>query len=329
MNASRSSRPRVAYVVLTHADWPQVRRLVDAIRSSSPDAFVLIAHDARRESFPDEPVDPRVEVFEHGLAADWGSWELVEATLVALDRVRTRVDPDLVCVVSGQDYPARRLSAWESEALSAGSWIGTASPLRYTPHWGRRLGDGDDALTRYSHRWFQTPAARRGIRLDGCMGRAWRRVRDAVTLRTEPVLSVRVLERGRGVFYGIRRARSPFSAEQPCFQGSQWIALRRVELDRLLDVDLARGSRLRRLYEHSVIPDESALVTPLAWRAAASALAPVTHVEWDDARDQPAVCTLDHLEAILASGSPFCRKVDSVVSAPLMDELDRITAAVG
>ena len=311
-----------ADVVLTHKDWPQVERLVGAILASSPEAFVLVAHDNRVTRFPTDTGDPRVEVFEHGLATDWGSWELVEATLRSFEQVRRRVDPALVVLVSGQDYPVRRLVDWEAEVLAAGSWVGAAEELRYTPHWGRRRGEGQDTLTRYTHRWFQTPLARRGIRIGGGFGRLLRRVRGWVALRAEPLLSVRVVTRGRGVFWGIRR-RTPFTPERPCYSGSQWVALRRTDLDHLLDEDLAPGSQLRRFYRRTVIPDESALVTPLSWRAAPAGLTPVTHLTWDAALDQPTVCSLDDLEDLVHSGAAFCRKVDPVISAGLMDALDQ------
>lgn len=311
-----------AYVVLTHKDWPQVQRLVRAILASSPKSFVLIAHDSRRTRFPTDVDDPRVEVFEHGLATDWGSWDLVEATLRSFERVRRRADPALVVLISGQDYPIRRLVEWEAEVLAAGSWVGAAQALHYTPHWGRRRGEGQDLLTRYTHGWFQTPLARRGVRIEGRIGKQLRRLRGAVALRTEPLVSVRVVTRGRGVFWGIRR-RTPFSAERPCHYGSQWVALGRSELDHLLDEELAPGSRLRRFYRRTVIPDESAMVTPLSWHGEPAGLPPVTRVVWDAALDQPTVCTLDDLEALERSGSAFCRKVDPVISAALMDELDQ------
>lgn len=315
---------RAAYVVLTHKDWPQIHRLIRAIRSSSPRAFVLVAHDSRRTRFPSQVDDPQVEIFNHGLATDWGSWELVEATLLAFQHVRARLDPDLVCLISGQDYPIRRLADWESEVVAGESWVGAAEELHYTPRWGTRRGEGSDALTRYTHRWFQTPAARLGIRLNGPWGKRWRRIRGAVALRTEPLFSVRFVSRGRGVFYGVRRAGPPFSPRRPFFHGSQWIAMRRRELSWLLDEDLAPGTRLRNIFKHSIIPDESALVTPLSWRAAPGALPPVTHVTWDPTLDQPTTCTIDDLAELVRSGSAFCRKVDPDSSATLLDELDRI-----
>ncbi|WP_353827023.1 hypothetical protein [Agromyces sp. SYSU T0242] len=327
-DAAREAAPphpaRTAYVVLSHAHPEQVERLVRAILASSPGAFVVVAHDSRREPPPTSPEGARVRVFEHGLATDWGSWELVEATLRAFELAREVADAELVVLVSGQDYPVRPLEAWESEVLATGSWVGRSEELRYTPHWGRRRGEGADALTRYTHRWFQTPLARRRVRVPGRLGSLLRRLRGAVALRMEPVLSVRVVTRGRGVMWGVRRP-TPFSDARPCHLGSQWLAVPRSLLDPLLDEDLAPGSRLRRLYRHSVIPDESALVTPLSWRAAPAPLPPVTHVTWDVARDQPTVLGMHDLDVLVRSGSAFARKVDPVAGAELMDELDRRT----
>jgi hypothetical protein len=314
---------RVTYVVLTHRDWAQVRRLAAAILASSPDATILIAHDARREQFPVQADDARIEVFAHGRTADWGSWDLVEATLDAFARARIRFDPNLVCLLSGNDYPVRPLREWEAEALAADSWVGTAEPLRYTPRWGTRRGTGDDRWTRYAYRWFRPPFRMRPTRLA-----PWRvRLRRAVFLRLEPLICLRIVSRGRGLHYGVRRLPSPFTSARPCYLGSQWLAVRRAELDRLLDVDFAPGSRLRRLYASTIIPDESALVTALSRVAPPSDLPPVSHMRWDAARDQPVTWTLADLDELTASGSPFCRKVDPALSAGVVDALDLTSAA--
>lgn len=318
--------PRVTYVVLTHHAWPQVRRLIEAILRSSPTSRVLIAHDERQEAFPSTFPDERVHILKHGCKADWGSWELVDATLTALDFARRSHDPDLVCLVSGQDYPIRKLPEWERDAIAAPSWIGKVEPMFYTPRWGTRLGEGRDDMTRYLYRWFQTPVARMGVHARGRFGEFWRRLRDAIALRSEPVLALRVVNRGRGVYYGLRRRRVPFTEDRPCYFGSQWLALRRQELSWLLDEDLYPGSDLRRLYEKSIIPDESALVTPLCWRALPSSdMAPVTCVQWIPSLDRPKTYLIEDLPELIASGSPFCRKVDMIESAALMDALDNIT----
>lgn len=315
---------RAVYVVLSHREWTQVRRLADAILRSSPTARVLIAHDARREAFPADTGDDRIHIFPHGLPSDWGSWEMVEATLRAFALARELWNPQLVSLISGQDYPTRRLSRWEEEVLAAPSWIGEAKPLSYRPRWGRRRGEGDDRWTRYAYRWFPAPLANRGFTLPG--SQIWMRMRERIARWLEPAVGVRYVARGRGRFYGIRRWDSPCSGERPIYLGAQWLAVRRPELDALLDGDLAAGSRLRKLYRRTIIPDESALVTPLSWRAAPSDLPAVTTYEWIAAVDGVRVWTIDDLDHVLRSGSPFCRKVDAVRSAELMDALDGIIA---
>lgn len=309
----------VVYVVLAHDPGPQTTRLVHAILRSSPAGRVLVALDGRGDAELSISDDPRIEVLVHGYASDWGSWELVEATLEALRHARDRYDPDLVVLISGSDYPVIPLGDWEAAALAEDAWHGEAGVLAYRPRWGRQLGQGDDRLTRYTYRWFRPPWADWARRAP----RWWWRVHAAVALRAEPIFSVRVVARGRGLHYGFRRARTPFGPAHACFIGSQWFAAPRRVLADLLDEELAAGGRLRRFYRRSVIPDESAIVTALEWRSPKSSMPPVTHVRWDVTADRPVVWTVEDLPEILQSGAPFCRKVDLVRSASLLEELDR------
>jgi hypothetical protein len=39
------TRPRVVYCVVSHANPPQILRLVRTIRASSPESFILVHHD--------------------------------------------------------------------------------------------------------------------------------------------------------------------------------------------------------------------------------------------------------------------------------------------
>ncbi len=323
-----STSVRAAYVVLSHGDWAPVVRLTDAIRASSEHSYVLVYHDSRETNDRRPPSSERVKFVAHGLATDWGSWELVEATLRALREARSWVDPDMVAVVSGADYPVRQLMDWESEVMKAPSWVGTSKALVYRQRWGHPP-EGDDRLTRYDYLWFQTPVALLLARSGHKRLRGWRRARTLrrrVLSRTAPLINGRVVGRGRGRYYGVRRWPSPFSIEHPCYYGSQWFAVRRRELDPLLDQDLAPSSPLVKVYRRSIIPDESAIVTPLTWRSRPSSLPPVSmtlpaKADPEDVR----VLTMDDLGEILGSGAPFARKVDCTMSADLLDHLDART----
>lgn len=281
-------------------------------------------HDARTATDHPPASSDRARYVEHGLPTDWGSWDLVDATLRALREARSWASPSMVALISGVDYPLRHLDGWEAQVLAAPSWVGSATRLSYRPRWGSRPGSGDDRLTRYSHLWFQAPLSRRA-RQHRAVYRLGARLRDGVLRRTEPLVSGRLVRRGRGFYYGVRRLPSPFTKTRPCYIGSQWFAVRRYELDALLETDFATGSPLTRLYRHSIIPDESALVTPLCWRRMPSDLPPVSiTMPATTGSDGIRVLTIDDISALLHSGAPFARKMDATLSAELMDKLDEV-----
>lgn len=312
-----------AYVVLTHRDPDQLRRLARALRASSPECHVFINHDDRGGPPPEITDDPRVHVRSHGRRTDWGSFEIIRATIDAFAWARDVADPGLAVLISGQDYPTRPLAAWEDTLRTTGGWIGDARPLRYRPRWG--VGDEggpDTALLWYSHRWFRLPGVL-SDRIPEPVRSQWYRLLHGVFKRTEPVAAYWMLRRGAGPHLGVRRIPAPFSAARPCYKGSQWLALDR----HLLDLVLARsvpGDPTFELFRHALIPDEAYLQTVLSWETPVREVPPVSYLEWRSPRDEsPAVLDLGDLPAVLASGSPFCRKVDPAASASLMDALDR------
>ena len=315
---------RAAYVDLSHRAPDQVRRLVAAVLRSSPDAAVLVYHDARHT--PQPHIDhPSVHVIAHTRASDWGSWELVQNTIEAFRAARDLFDPDLVVLMSGQDYPVRNLSDWEQEFLAdGGGWMGTSWPLVYSPRWGKQYGAGNDELTRYIYRWHRLQFGRTLMPSEKRPALAARWVLDKLGHYLEPVLDVRQVTRGRGYHIGIRAVRTPFGDTTPCFRGSQWIALDRHLLAAVLDRH-DNDRLLRSTYGHSIIPDESyfqTILTPLAPPAPGPAL---TYVEWLVENDAPRILTLADLDDILASGSPLCRKVEAGPSEALLDRLDELS----
>lgn len=325
MNDSATSARRTAYIVLSHRAPDQVTRLVRAILRSSPSSRVVVQHDSRKTEAP-RVLDDRVLVLSHGRPTDWGSWDIVAATLEALGLAREVFDPGLVVLVSGQDYPVRHLASWEEEFREEGrGWAGTGHRLRYNPRWGRPSGEGDDDLTRYTYRWYRVPFSR-ALGGDTAVARCVRWPLWKLGHHLEPVLDVRAVSRGRGIHIGVRSGRTPFGPTQPCYKGSQWWAMDR----RLLDVVLERAQRDRRLmstYRRSIIPDESFFQSAIAPVCDPSKGHPVSYVEWIVEADAPRVLDMSDLHGILGSGSPFCRKVEPGISDALMDRLDERSAA--
>jgi hypothetical protein len=321
-------RVTAAYVVLSHRNAQSVERLVHRILELSPDAAALVRHDARQTPAP-VIASNRVLVESHTETSDWGSWELVDTSLRALSRAATEFDPELLVLISGQDYPCRNLTAWEREVLGSGSgsaWVcADVHQLDYHPHWGRRGGEGKDALTRYAYRWYPLPGGRWLQHSGSGAASTIRNVLNRIGRYLEPAINVRTVTRGRGYHVGLRPWRSPFGPQSPCFKGSQWIAMDRANLDRIVS-ELGNNRRLRRAYERSIIPDESVFQTILARTGPPLAGASVSFNVWEAENDAPRILTSSDVDDIQASGAAFCRKLEPGVSDDLATELDRITA---
>lgn len=326
-DASHQGPSRLAvYVVLSHRYPEQVERLCRAILRSSPGSRVLVFHDARGCSAP--RIDhSSVSVIEHTRASDWGSWEIVDNTIAAFRIAKRLFDPDVIALVSGQDYPVQPLRDWEQRFFAQGAgWVGTSWQLTYRPRWGKPYGVGNDELTRYAYRWFRLPFSRALTTSDATPAVITRWILDKVGHYAEPLVDVRVVARGRGYHIGFRAIRTPFGAKQPCYRGSQWIAMDRPMLAALLERH-ARDRRLRRTYQHSIIPDESYIQTILTPLRQPQADARLTYTEWLVEQDAPRTLTTADLDAIAESGAPFCRKVDPAISSDLLDVLDELSRA--
>ncbi len=316
--------PLCAYVILSHGMPEQTSRLMAAIRRSSPASAIVVMHDARAVEAP-APLDDRTLVIEHGLPTDWGSWEIVAATLTGMRVAREHFDPAMVALLSGQDYPVAPLADWERSFLaSGGGWIGDVHALRYRPRWGRPYGVGDDTFTRYHYRWYPLPFGRTLNRSTTGPARVAQGLLWRLGHYLEPAVDVRALGRGRRFHLGVRRLRSPFGRDTPCVKGSQWVAMDRAALDHLLTRDRS-DRRLRQAFRHSIIPDESYLQTILNAYRPRSDSPPLTYVRWNPENDRPDDLVLGDLPLILASGRPFCRKVAPGISDDLMAALDERT----
>ncbi|GAA1172522.1 hypothetical protein GCM10009584_11820 [Ornithinimicrobium humiphilum] len=322
-----TERPVVAYVVLSHGRGNGVLRLATAIRRSSPEARVVIHHDARQGSAP-EALGNWMAVHEHRRATDWGSWPLAVEGLRALEEASEATGADVLALVSGQDYPARRLREWEDEfAAQGGGWQCAVERLSYRPRWGRSSGVGQDDWTRYNYLWWRVPGGQSLSRSTRSAACRVRNVAFRAAHRVEPVLDLRDLARGDGLRVGIRNPVSLVPGRANEIKASQWLAL---DGDALALLGRAHRSRrmLRWIFSRSVIPDEAYLQTLLRQEGVPLVAQPVSFMEWDAERDRPRVLTAADVPRIRASGAPFCRKVDAADagSAALMDILDELTA---
>jgi hypothetical protein len=305
------------YVVLSHRDPEQVERLAGAIHALSPSADLIVSHDTAGSPAP-VLVDDRDRVVERSDGAAWGRFALVDAVLDVFRSLPSTTE--WAVVISGQDYPIVALEAWEDELRASGAdALFFPLPLSDRVRFGRSRNGFGHNLARYHQRHFhftgnRAPAIVRKLR--------WR-VQRAAT-HVQPILSYWVLPDGSRTL-GIRRFGTPFDGRFLCYKGTQWMAVSRRAVERVLAVD-SEGT-LRRYYERTLIPDESYIHTIVGNDPELVVLGrSVSEASFVDHQPNPAVVTPDDLERCLElaekSQAAFVRKVDT--SHPeVPDALDR------
>lgn len=298
-----------AYVVMSYHSPALVGRVAHRLRALSPEAEIVLRHDERRCSLPDE-LPAGVHRRPSSVPIGWGHWSMVEAMLEELRWVRQNTKATHVVLISGQDYPVRPLAEWERSVmhLDAVTEAGRVAP--YRPHWGPRNEVVDGTMLRYDFTWFRVP--RTGRLLESRPGRFLDRAAASLGAWFQPVAAYWFLPHERGVQIGLRRRwQGP-----PLFKGAPWMMLSA----RAADVVLA--SDVPKLYKRTLVPEESVFQTVLMNHEGLDVRRePLTYASWREQVPHPEILTRDHLQAIEDSNAPFARKVEQT---PLLDDLDEL-----
>ncbi len=286
----------LGFAMLTHSQPDHVARLVTVLNRVFGDPPITIHHDARRCSLP-TGLPRNVHVFESGLKTNWGSFELVEASIMATERLMDRQDAPKWCyLLTGNCYPIKNRSQVLSHLESL---------------------DADAALNQSVV--YPKPDAT-----------AW----DADMKRryVDPYLRFWRPTKNRGLLYKYlslpwETKRSPFSEELPCRVGPAFYTVNE-KAARVLSEGL-RDRELVRWYRKRFIPDESFFQTVLGnapdLRISNSHL---HFIEWVDpilepSEANPRTLTDQHLDKLVESPKHFARKVIPGHSDALMSRLDQ------
>lgn len=293
-----------AFLILAHRQPAQLRRLI--ARLAHPAAAVLVHLDAKADRAAFEGVldsNARAAFLpdRQRVAINWCGFSMVRATL-ALLRAAYAAGAERFVLLSGADYPARPLPDILAQLAIDRELI--AVDRRCDP-----AGDG----------WF-----------DRC---AYRRFFGDVPLlnpRAGAAPWARIGERLAG-----RLPRRHY--ELPVYYGSAWWSLTRAAVGEVLAFADGRPA-LVDWFKLARSPDEMVFQTILKQSSRAASIAGdatfagvlppprvLTHfADFEGSSSgSPATLTGADLDRIIASKALFARKFDPLVSAELLDELDR------
>jgi hypothetical protein len=301
--------PRVVYFVLSHANVPQVLRLIGRIRRDVPESLVLVHHDATTEPFAADAFaqDAHVYVLPRSIHGEWASYALVEIALYGLDELHARgIAYDYVVLLSGQDYPIADLRGFEVSLAASGDGFIETDPNPGT------------LLDRYRFAWMRFPRAlEHGVlhRIIGFLTR-WN-----ARQRYLRFLSGRV---GCRIAYAPQRL--PLGPGMEVCKGTQWWALSARAIAFVRAFVAENPAFVRHYREHTIMPDESFFHTILSDSSAQLSFVNDDRrfTKWATGSSaSPEILRLRDLDAICASGAAFARKFDTRVDAAILDALDQ------
>lgn len=297
---------RAAFVITSHADIPQLARLVDLLLEGAPDVRVYVSHDLAGEPGIESLAGPRCTVIrERGGRGDFTQIE----RLISLFRlVEDDGGADYVTVLSGMDYPSRPIVDFLDALPATGDGFMHHFPVfdAERSEWSQREGK-----QRYRYRWrilwpLSASARDRWHWLHGLNF-------------VQPLLRVNIAYGSLRV--ALRRRRMPEGLA--VHGGSAWFTISRRAVRYFLAVVDSRPD-IMDWGRTSLAVDEvfmqSILVTAqrfefVNWNG--------RYIDFDsEGYGHPRVLTAEDAERIAVPGAYFVRKVDRARSAELLSMLD-------
>jgi hypothetical protein len=319
-NATRT-HTNVVYFLQTHTRPAQVARLVRVITEGSPDAVVLISHDAagRPLDVPGLRALGNVHVLRH--RGGYGDFSHLDRYCAAIDWLDDNgIDYDWLENLTGQDYPLRPIAEIE-DALAAADTDGF---LQYSPVFPDRVPtDADrgttgftlvrafDATMRYDYRHWR-------------LGK-WRPARKHLM---RPLMALNFMQPWIRVSnsygaVGIRRS-TVFGPGFHCYGGSFFCTLR-AETARYVRNYARANPDVVAFFRATLAPEEVFLHSVLV-NSGRFRLTPdyKRYIDWAGCRHtHPRTLGVEDLPAMLASDAHWARKLDLEKGAKLFDILDQ------
>jgi hypothetical protein len=249
---------------------------------------------------------------------DWGAFSMVAATANALRQVENDLHYDWCAVLSGQDYPVTPLAQWEDQLRRDGhDFLLTAQEVSFDPSLPRRVLAQDEYYVRYAFRWRPLgPIPARAVPVANAVARLF---------GADPVALTRPF-RGRPRLGTARR--TLFDTSWRCYKGSQWMALSRPAVRRILTV-MDDRPELARYYSSTMVPDESFFQTILRNQTDLHGRdGRLSFTTWaGSGAAHPRLLRVADVPAALASGCAFARKFDAGLDDAALDAVDTATGS--
>jgi len=317
------TRTNVAYYLQTHSRPAQVERLVEVITEGSPDAVVLVGHDAAGQPLNVPRLQALGNVHVLPQKGGYGDFSHVDRYLEAADWLDAHsAGYDWLENLTGQCYPLRPVAEIEN-ALAT---LDSDGLLLYSPVFPERVPANADQGAVASYRLVRQFDAR--MRYDY---RHWwlGRPSEAKQRMAQPLMALNLVQpwiRVSNTFStaGVRRRRTVFGPDFHCYGGPFFCTLRAdcVRYAR----DYARANPDVMAFFRTVLaPEEVFLQTVLVNSGRFSfTVDSKRYIDWSGGRyTHPKILGAGDAPALLASSAHWARKLDLEQHPQLFDIIDQ------
>ncbi len=238
---------KVCYFIQSHKNSQQIYRLVQAIKTLSPNAQVLIGHDFTSCHLDFTPLQHLSDVylFKTSRSGIRGDFSLIEPYLQAIDWLfANNCDFNWLFYLSGQDYPTQPLSHIE-KFLAATDYDGFIN--YFDVFSSESLWSKEEAVKRYFCQYYRLP------------NWSGKFLTKALIIQKFTPLIISIYY---GCLIGAPANKIPFHRNFLCYGGSQWHTLSRKCVKYIKDFMINNGSTVK-YYKKTLVPDESFIQTIL------------------------------------------------------------------
>jgi hypothetical protein len=327
----------IGFVILSHNNPHQLRRLVRCLQRIYDDPPISIHHDFGQSSLSQLDFPPDVQFVAPHLKTRWGKFSLVDAALRALKLLYQKTTPDWFFLLSAADYPTMPARIVRNELASTGAdalldcrEVPTLSDPRHKITYRLSISKYHVSLT--SARFDpplsapDNPSLKHFV-LPRNVELAWRRYIAfkvwCPIIRSGPRI-------GRFTMYlPFEGWRLPFTPDFKCLYGDQWFAGNRRAAEILLNPTDKHMQLRRHLRSRNDVSDECYYQTILGnARGLKISNATRRFSDWTESAGgpqggpHPKVLGFDDLPAIISSKAYFARKF--APTSPALDEIDKM-----
>lgn len=297
---------RSAFAITSHADIPQLERLVHALTDGLDDVRVYISHDLTGEEGVERLASERCRIVRE--PGGRGDFSAIARFLSLFARIEEDGGAEFSTVLSGADYPSRPLPEFLDALDRSGDGL-----LHHHPALDPQRSDWTqhEARQRYLYTW----------RPLGLLGKTasprWHWLHGLNYIQPAVRLNVS---------YGPLRLgtwRGTLPDGLTCYGGSSWFSLSRRAVQHLLEVTRTRKDILE--WGRTSLAIDECFVQSILLSAGTFEF--VNHngrfIEFsEEGFGHPRTLTAEDAPRIEESAAYFVRKIDSRASAKLLDHLD-------